>query len=499
MTVANNPAAQLDWLDDPSQEPKLSMLSYAKACVARGWKIFPLQPRQKNPATPHGFKDATNDLEQINRWWTENTNYNIGVACGESNLTVLDFDSDTGYSQYIAQASLPETFAVKTSRGIHKYFSGTTASGNLLVSGQVIEAPIAGENTPPASGAKNLTYHLSRIFFSVGNTVYWTSGPDAPVGNGIEGVAPANTQVFPSLVTRIVPTTLGAIVFTVSDIYMIPGQGTSTSPIQPAFPYLQGIGLLNYNALSVNGAIMGFYSSDKQFLILDPSSGVSESGFPIANKLDTSQWNGANVYVTWHAAGQDKAWFISDGSTGWYRLSLTPAPEQGLTWSPFATIVGGAKAVQSIETSPGVKTLLLGPSTSGPILKRSLTSWQDNTSNYTWSATVGSHVLAVPGQLAEVPFLTVESVAVGTSPSLSVVMDEAVPFFTGAFAPLSNPTNDPPTLHPSASIYAQRFYMSETGQPAVCRTMQYKIDLPAENAQNEILSVSIFGCHLIEN
>src|SRR5579864_8619702 len=97
MTVANNPAAQLDWLDDPSQEPKLSMLSYAKACVARGWKIFPLQPRQKNPATPHGFKDATNDLEQINRWWTENTNYNIGVACGESNLTVLDFDSDTGY------------------------------------------------------------------------------------------------------------------------------------------------------------------------------------------------------------------------------------------------------------------------------------------------------------------------------------------------------------------------------------------------------------------
>jgi len=125
------------------------------------------------------------------------------------------------------------------------YFDTTPDTGlNSL-----IEAPIAGENTPPASGAKNLIYHLSRIFFSVGNTVYWTSGPDTPVGNGIEGVIPSNTQVFPSLVTRIVPTTVGAFIYTVSDIYVIVGQGTQTSPIQPAYPYLDGIGLLNYNLL----------------------------------------------------------------------------------------------------------------------------------------------------------------------------------------------------------------------------------------------------------
>jgi hypothetical protein len=362
-----------------------------------------------------------------------------------------------------------------------------------------IEAPIFGENTPPASGAKNLTYHLSRIFFSVGNTVYWTSGSDAPVGNGIEGVAPANTQVFPSLVTRIVPTTLGAIVFTVSDIYMIPGQGTPTSPIQPAFPYLQGIGLLNYNALDVNGSVMGFFTSDSQFVILDPSSGTSEAGFAIANKLDGSGWNASNVYVAFHVSGQDKAWFVADGSTGWYRLSPTPSPEQGLTWSPFATIVGGVKAVKSIEVSPGVKKLLLGPSTSGPILNRSLTTWQDNTSNYTWFATTGSHVLAVPGQLAEVAFITTDCVATGTRPSISVIVDEALPFYTGSFEQINNWTNDPPTLHESASIYAQRFYLSETGQPAVCRSMQYRVDFPAENVLNEILSVSIYGTHLVEN
>jgi len=360
----------------------------------------------------------------------------------------------------------------------------------------LIEAPIAGENTPPANGAQNLTYHLSRIFFSVGNTVYWTSGPDAPVGNGIEGVAPANTQVFPSLVRRLVPTTAGLFVFTVSDIYVIIGQGTASNPIQPAYPYLQGIGLLNYNALDINGADMGFYTSDKRFVILNPSSGPSDVGFTIGNVITSISPTAA--YVTWHSSGEDSAWFISNGSTGWYRVSPTPSPEQGITWSPFASIVGGAKAVQSIETSPGVHNLLLGPTTSGPILNRSISSFQDNSSNYSWFATVGSHVLANPGQLAEVMFLAVDSVAIGTPPSISVVFDEAVPYYTGAFEPINNPVYDPPTTHPSASLYQQRFYLSETGQPAVCRSMQYRIDFPAENVQNEILSCTVFGALLVE-
>src|SRR5437879_5390123 len=116
---------------------QVNLLPYAESCLRRGWKIFHLLPGRKEPATPHGFKDATNDPEQIRKWWTRNTAYNIGISCGDSNLTVLDFDDDRAFGQYISQASLPETFTVRTKRGIHKYFSGTTASGNMLVSGQV--------------------------------------------------------------------------------------------------------------------------------------------------------------------------------------------------------------------------------------------------------------------------------------------------------------------------------------------------------------------------
>ncbi len=247
----------------------------------------------------------------------------------------------------------------------------------------------------------------------------------------------------------------------------------------------------------MNGADMGFFSSDKRFIVLNPSSGPSDVGFSIGNTL-SSNIDPSLAYVTWHSSGEDSAWFVADGSTGWYRVSPTPAPEQGITWSPPATIVAGVKAVASIETSPGVHNLLLGPATTGAILKRSITSWQDNTSNYAWFAVVGSHVLANPGQLAEVMFFTIESVATGTRPSLSVVFDEAVPMYTGPFSPLNEWTADPPTVAESTSIYSQRFYASQTGRPAVCRHMQYRIDAPPENYQTEILSATIYGRLLVE-
>jgi len=79
----------------------------------------------------------------------------------------------------------------------------------------LIQAPLGNQNTPPPGGAINLTFHLGRIFFSVGNTVYWTAGPDTPVGNGVNGVPPLNFDILPSLVMRIVPLAIGVLVFTV--------------------------------------------------------------------------------------------------------------------------------------------------------------------------------------------------------------------------------------------------------------------------------------------
>ena len=383
------------------------------------------------------------------------------------------------------------------------YLDTTPDSGlNLL-----IEAPIGGENTPPGAvtitgtgtagavtgtglptGAINFAYHLGRLFFSIGNVVYWSSGPDTPVGNGIEGVSPTNNATFPSLVKRLVPTSVGIFVYTVSDIYVIGGNGTASSPLFP-LPYLPGKGINSYNAVAINGTLTYILTSASTVMSVDPNGGFYDLGFPIGDQFTKSNWSPATAYLTWHESGEDVALYVADGSTGWFRGNPTPSPESGQTWSPFSTIQGGVKAINSIEVLPGTKKLLLGSPTSGPILARDLTTYADNGVTYSAFFSIGSLVLAQPGQLAELAFITTDSLAIGTKPSISVRLDE----ISGPFDPLGEAVDDPPKLAPSLTTYAQRFHLLNGDNPALCRHCQIRFDWPAENAGNEILSCTLYG------
>jgi putative DNA primase/helicase len=70
------------------------MIAFAQAALwyaVHGWKVFPLKTRTKQPATAHGFKDATTDAEQIAAWWRKMPDANIGMATGA--IVVVDFDT----------------------------------------------------------------------------------------------------------------------------------------------------------------------------------------------------------------------------------------------------------------------------------------------------------------------------------------------------------------------------------------------------------------------
>jgi hypothetical protein len=56
-----------------------------------GFHIFPIPPGEK-AATYQWSKAATNDLAQIVQWWTATPMANIGVACRQSQLFVVDCD-----------------------------------------------------------------------------------------------------------------------------------------------------------------------------------------------------------------------------------------------------------------------------------------------------------------------------------------------------------------------------------------------------------------------
>lgn len=356
-------------------------------------------------------------------------------------------------------------------------------------------APVGNENNPPPIGMTALSYHLGRIWGAVGNFVYPSNGSGG-TGNGNTAWNPANFFEFPSSVIRTYPTTNGLFVFTLSDIYVI--QGTTTATFFST-PFLLGTGLGNYDGFTVKGALPVFYTTDNQLLTLDPSSGQNEIGVAIGDQFGPNNGTGtfvpSTVRVTWNFSGsQEKAIYVSDFSQNWWRFLPTPSPEPGTTWCPMATIVGGFSTVQSVETSPAVHNLLLGPQTSGPILMRSASVYSDNGSPYNAYAVLGSLVLAQPGQLAYVKFVTTDSQFVGSPLTLKVQLDEIAPLAAGYFEDLLLSVPDPTQLSPSNSVQAQRFYLSQTQDPAVCRHLQLLISFGAtDTVKNELLSLSIFG------
>ncbi len=112
-------------------------LDYAR----RGWPVFPCWPGSKEPATRHGFRDASTDPNEIRSWWRRQPGANLAVATGAPGPDVLDVDKHgpegSGFAAYrqLDEAGLLDgaIAMVATPRGgLHVYFTGTEqASGRL--------------------------------------------------------------------------------------------------------------------------------------------------------------------------------------------------------------------------------------------------------------------------------------------------------------------------------------------------------------------------------
>jgi hypothetical protein len=179
--------------------------------------------------------------------------------------------------------------------------------------------------------------------------------------------------------------------------------------------------------------------------------------------------------------------------------------------NPIPPVTGSAGAVASLETSPGVWNLISGNSaTAAPLLYRDVTSFKDNGSTYEANLVIGSMMLANPGELAELGFITADFIRTGTSPKVYVLFDE-IDGTLSQYGNISGYTvQDPPLLwgatgHPQ-SLFSNRYYFKQTDvttggnpQPAYCRHLCILIDYGAtDTVQNEALSVTLYGSILVE-
>jgi Bifunctional DNA primase/polymerase, N-terminal/Primase C terminal 1 (PriCT-1) len=128
----------------------VSLLSDAHQYAKRGWLVVPLHnPRQgvcscrkqscgspgKHPRTEHGLKEGSTDAGQIDNWWRQWPEANVGILTGEaSGLIVLDVDGEDGKTSLQAltgvHGALPKTLCAMTGRtgsdgarkGCHYYY-----------------------------------------------------------------------------------------------------------------------------------------------------------------------------------------------------------------------------------------------------------------------------------------------------------------------------------------------------------------------------------------
>jgi hypothetical protein len=368
-------------------------------------------------------------------------------------------------------------------------FTGDPITGVGSVN-ELIPAPINGANNPPPAGFLPMAYHFERIWGAVGNFVYVSGGADVITGDPNESFDPEDFFEFPEPVIRIVPTATGILVFLSADVYAILG-GPVFSTFFPS-PMVPGVGLLHYNALDIHGGMTFLVTADRQFISMDPSGGAQRMGGPVADKIQN--FNASTAYVTVHESGNDNAIFVSDGLTGWFRLNPSQFPNGTQVWSPFANITNGAGAVLSIEVTRGDHRLLVaGIGPNKPILQRDFTTWEDNGTPYTCFATVGSFMLAQPGQIAGLTFVNVRAIRIGTTPLVSFLLNEINGTFTDFPSAQPYPWQIYGATGAPTSIYSNAYYFRDTGDPALAEHLQVKISFPAENVQNEVLTLSLFG------
>lgn len=116
------------------ESPREMALAYAR----HGWLVFPLHTvidggcdcrrpchsPGKHPRTMKGFKDATTDLDVIDRWWSMWPAANVGIRTGmESGIVVIDIDPRNGGLETAATLPLRRTAQVLTQGdGFHLYY-----------------------------------------------------------------------------------------------------------------------------------------------------------------------------------------------------------------------------------------------------------------------------------------------------------------------------------------------------------------------------------------
>jgi hypothetical protein len=156
------------------------MRAHALDYAGKSWPVFPCNPMDKHPLTPHGFKDATTDADQIEAWWKRWPNAMIGSPMGSA-TGIIAIDPDVpdepggpnGLAHWIElqkrHGEVPPTRThVTPSGGRHVLFAWdasrplTNKEGDLKGTGINVRGEGGYVIMPPSRRADGVPYELER-------------------------------------------------------------------------------------------------------------------------------------------------------------------------------------------------------------------------------------------------------------------------------------------------------------------------------------------------
>jgi hypothetical protein len=168
-----------------------------------------------------------------------------------------------------------------------------------------------------------------------------------------------------------------------------------------------------------------------------------------------------------------------------------------------STFVGTILALTSISvnTSATVTGRLLARNGAVTMLSNGVTVSTSTVVGTMYDAnfTMGSIVLAHPGQIAALKFLEMDMSGVSYRPVVSCLLNE----IAGTFTPMALiPQFDPPSIYGATlsptSYSPNRYYFASTGKLARCRHLQINVDFGMTPNQDMIYNLCIFGRLFVE-
>ena len=141
MTIRNTPES-VEKIDVTANAAR----AMAEALARQKIPVFPVR-RNKTPACPHSFMDATMDIESIDRLWAQYPAPLVGVATGEaSGIDALDIDPRHGGDKWLAEyaSRIPSTRIHGTRSGgyhyLFKHHAGLRNSAGRIADGVDVRA-----------------------------------------------------------------------------------------------------------------------------------------------------------------------------------------------------------------------------------------------------------------------------------------------------------------------------------------------------------------------